>query len=104
VTEQLQEDIVDFLNAIEAACVNFKHRIAGMHGVVSAEDFEKIYWETKEGSKGPYQQTSKKATNNHEIFQTLQKIVKEHGGFWQSKAHKFWFHQGDQDVIDRRGK
>jgi hypothetical protein len=68
------------------------------------EDFNKLFWETKEGSKGPYTQTSKKATNNSEIFQTLQKIVKEHDGFWQSKTHKYWFHQSDQDCIDRRQK
>lgn len=67
-------------------------------------DFEKLFWETKEGSKGPYEQTSKKATNNHEIFQLLQKILKERNGFWQSKTHKYWFDRNDSDVIDRRKK
>ena len=68
------------------------------------QDFEKIFWETKEGSKGPYQQTSKRATNNHETFQMLQKILKEHNGFWQSKTYRYWFDNQDPDVIDRRKK
>lgn len=79
-------------------------KIAPTEVKYNEEDFEKIFWEAKEGSKGPYQQTSKTATNNHEIFQVLQKILKEHNGFWQSKAHKYWFDNQNPDVVDRRKK
>jgi len=32
----------------------------------------------------------------------LQAVVKEKGGFCILGAYKFWFHQGEVDVIDRR--
>ena len=107
--EKLAEAIVDFANAIEAACVQLKKYVAETHGVQTGkeyteEDFNALFWETKEGTKGKYQQTSKKATNNHPVFQTLQTIVKEKGGFCILGGYKYWSHQGDVDIIDRRKK
>lgn len=32
------------------------------------EDFDKLFWETKEGSKGPYQQTSKRPRTTMRAF------------------------------------
>ena len=69
-----------------------------------AEDFDKLFWEDREGAKGPYQQTSKKTTNNHEIFQALQSILKSHNGFCKIGAYNYWSHQGNVDVVDRRKK
>jgi len=66
--------------------------------------FDTLPWETKTGGKGPYQQTSKQTSNNSELFQTLQNIMKEKNGFTQMGQYKYWNHQGDVDVIDRRGK
>lgn len=68
------------------------------------KDFDKIFWENREGAKGSYQQTSKRATNNHEIFQALQAILKEHKGFCTIGAYKYWFDNNNPDVIDRRKK
>jgi len=65
-------------------------------------DFEKLLWAEKKGEKGPYQQTSKQNNGNNDLFQTLQKKLKEHGGFWQTKTHRYWFHQNDPEVVDRR--
>ena len=45
------------------------------------KDFDALFWETKQGSKGEYQQTSKNATNNHPVFQALQAVLKEKKGF-----------------------
>jgi len=70
----------------------------------NAEDFDKLKWETKEGTKGNYEQTTKETNNNNEIFQGLQKVLSDHKGFWQNSSHKFWFHQNNQDIIDRRKK
>jgi hypothetical protein len=69
-----------------------------------AADFEKLAWLDKKGEKGPFQQTSKQNNSNNDLWQTLQKKVKEHNGFWVHGDFKFWFHQQDQDVIDRRKK
>jgi hypothetical protein len=68
------------------------------------EDFNKLFWEDLQGSKGPFQRTSKKATQNHPVFQALQAILKEHNGFVHIGAWKYWFDQGNSEVIDRRRK
>jgi len=68
------------------------------------EDFNKLSWTDKEGSKSPYEQTTKEANQNSEVFQALQQILSDHKGFWQNSTHKYWDHQGDKDIIDRRKK
>ena len=107
-SEKLEEDTLDFVNAIEAACVNFKRRVGERHGVGAKEysdkDFDGLFWETKTGTKGEYQQTNKKANNNHPVFQALQAILKEKDGFCILGGYKFWTHQGDVNLIDRRKK
>ena len=98
---------MDFGNALEAAVVNMKRQIAEVVGVAGAAaavaaDFNKLPWETKRGTKGEYGQTSKRVTNNSDIFKALQRKLGEHNGFWQHQGFKFWFHQQDRNVIDRR--
>ena len=106
--EKVLEILVDFTNALEAACVNVRQRIAELTGVSASvavpvgADFNKLPYEKKQGTKGEYEQTSKRSTNNSDVFQALQKKLREHNGFWQYKEFKYWFHQQDQDVIDRR--
>ncbi len=68
------------------------------------KDFDKLFWEDREGNKGPFQRTSKKANNNSEPFQALQTILKEHKGFCHIGPYRYWFDRGDPDVIDRRQK
>ena len=70
----------------------------------SEADFDKLFWENLEGNKGPFQRTSKKATQNHPTFQALQTILKEHNGFCRIGAWKYWFDNNNPDVIDRRKK
>jgi len=108
-SEKLEEAVIDFANAVEAACVQLRISFTEAHGVkaekeYTEEDFNKLFWETKESSKGPYQQTSKKATNNYLVFRALQAIIKEHKGFCHIGAYAYWFDQGNVDVIDRRRK
>ena len=69
-SDELEMDTTNFCTAIEAVCVDPKRRIAARHGVFEEENTAEtrlkeeavnaLFWETKEGSKGPYQQTSKK--------------------------------------------
>lgn len=68
------------------------------------KDFASLKWETKSGTKGEYQQTTKEATNNSTVFQALKQILQDHKGFWQNSSHKYWTHQGNADIIDRRKK
>lgn len=66
------------------------------------DDYGKLFWETRQGEKGPYQQTSKAANSNCDLFQALQKNLKQHNGFWRHQGFTYWFHQGDFGVVDRR--
>ena len=68
------------------------------------KQFDSLFWETLNGAKGPFERTSKGATNNSPLFQTLQKLLKEHRGFMHFGDYTFWFDQGNPDVIDRRRK
>lgn len=70
----------------------------------SDADFDKLFWENLEGSKGPFQRTSKQSTQNHPVFQALQTILKEHKGFVHIGSYRYWYDQGNPDVIDRRRK
>ena len=67
-------------------------------------DFGSLKWTEKEGSKEPYQQTTKAANDNSKEFQTLQQKLKDKGGFFQTKGFKFWTHRDDPETIDRRKK
>jgi hypothetical protein len=111
----LAEDIVDYCNAVEAACVKLKMQIGRNFGPESKKktkgnaaapdaplDVSKLFWEKKQGEKGEYEQTSEKANQNSDLWKTLKVKVKEHKGFWQNGGYKFWFHQQDENVIDRR--
>lgn len=102
--EKVLEILVDFANAVEAAAVNVRQKISEIVGVTTtvAADFNKLPWETKRGTKGEYQQTSKRSTNNNDIFQALQRNLREHNGFWRHQGFNYWNHQQDSDVIDRR--
>jgi len=68
------------------------------------KDFDGLKYERKSGSKGDYEQASKEANENSEVFRALQKILVDKGGFWQSSTHKYWIHSGNVDLIDRRRK
>lgn len=66
-------------------------------------DFDGLKWVKKEGGSGPYEQ-ARHEDNKTKEFEALQKKLQDHNGFWQNKTYKFWFHMGDQSIIDRRAK
>lgn len=68
------------------------------------ENFNTLKWTVKSGTKSDYEQTTKEANDNNEVFRALQQILSDHKGFWQSSTHKYWSHQGDKNTIDRRKK
>lgn len=94
----------DAATMIADACNEELEKKAPVEANIDAKDFDKLFWETKAGGKGDYQQTSKRATSNHPVFQTLQSILKEHNGFCVIGAYKYWNHQNDVNTIDRRKK
>jgi len=66
------------------------------------KDFNKLFWENRNGNKGPYEATGKKANNNSELYQDLHKIIKDKGGFCVLGSHKYWVFSNDPDMIGRR--
>jgi len=65
-------------------------------------DLARLPWEKRQGEKGEYEQTSERASQNSDVWKQLKAKLKEHKGFWQNSGYKFWFHQQDETVIDRR--
>lgn len=102
---------VDFLvklrdgaQLIADACTERLENMAPASVKASEHDFETLAWNNVTGTKAPYQQTTKEANQNNETFQTLQQLLREHGDFLQYQGFKYWFHQGNRDIIDRREK
>lgn len=90
---------VDFLVKLRDACIMIAdacdeqlEKKTPLEIKYSATDFEKLVWETRQGAKGEFEQTSKQANNNSEVWQGLQKLLKMHSGFMTLGAYKLWFH------------
>jgi hypothetical protein len=56
-------------------------------------------WVTKDGSKGNYQQAENDKT---ETFRIIQQYVKSKGGFCNIHGFKTWFHNNNENIIDRK--
>ena len=74
--DELEMDTTNFCTAIEVTRVDLKRHIMARHGVFEEENnaetrvkedaVNALFWETKEDSKGPYQQTIKKVGYWHD--------------------------------------
>lgn len=62
-------------------------------------DFNSFNWQTKESSKGNYEQAN---NNDSKAFRILQNWLSEHKGFANLHGYKLWFHINDENLIDRR--
>jgi hypothetical protein len=101
--EKLVDTILNLANALESVAVDTKQRVSEIVGVKEEKlDFDKLFWEQKQGEKGPFQQTSEKSTGNNDLWKALKAKVKEHNGFWQHAGFKYWFDMQQETVIDRR--
>jgi hypothetical protein len=96
------EVLTEFLNAVEAGVSAAKQRMKEKMKLEENLDFSKLFWEEKQGEKGPFSQTSEKANQNSILWQQLKAKLKEHQGFWQNSGFKFWFDLKNETVIDRR--
>ena len=97
------EALTDFLNAVEAGISAARQTIKSVKKIEEPEpDFSKLFWEQKQGDKGPFEQTSEKANGNSDLWKKLRVKLKEHQGFWQHQGFKFWFDLNREDVVDRR--
>jgi len=64
------------------------------------EDLDSLNWTKKTGAKGEYEQ----ATNNDtKAFRTLQQYLQVQKGFSKLYGFSLWFHNKNENTIDRRG-
>lgn len=120
------EVLLDFFDCVEAGITAARQRIKekkrleatpiGVAGTVGVReekleekpssnedgDFSKLFWEQKQGEKGPFEQTSEKTNNNSALWQTLKAKLKGKQGFCQHAGFKYWFDMQQETVVDRR--
>ena len=92
---------LEFLNGVEAGILSARKMIADRKGVSPHADYDQAGWCTVKGTRGDYEQVSRRLSKV-DIFDWLAAELKAHSGFWQHDGFKYWFHQQDPDVIDRR--
>ena len=95
------EALLELCDAIEAGIASVKACVGTVKRVTPMPDFDLLYWTKQQGTKGEYEQTCRE-NNKPEPFGRLQAELKEHKGFWRYKGFQYWFHQNDENVIDRR--
>jgi len=61
--------------------------------------FNGLGWTTKEGTRGSYQQIE---NDKSQEFKILAKYVKSKGGFCNIYGFKAWFHNNNENIVDRK--
>lgn len=92
---------LEFLSGVEAGLLSARKMIGDSQGVTSHPDYHQAGWSTVRGTKGDYEQVSR-PLSQVDIFDRLATELKAHRGFWVHDGYKYWLHQGDANVIDRR--
>ena len=64
--------------------------------------YDNIFWETTTGSKGEYEKTSEKATQNHPIYQELLQRLKKNKGKARIGDYFYWQFDKDPTTIGRK--
>jgi len=110
VTEKVSEAIVDFANALEAACVQLKRYIAQQQGVgIKEQSFSALLgWTPSKGERlGEFEWCSREANSNSDAFNGAMNILKRNDATIKNQLkedswlHCYWFYE---DRIFRRLK
>ena len=103
---KVRNAIIEYLDAVGIAEQKLKVELANQDLPTSDQtqtvEPGKLFWQKKQGSKGEFEQTSEKANQNSDAWKALAAKLKANGGFWQDAAMKYWFHNKNEAVIDRR--
>lgn len=93
----LAEDVADFCNAVESACVKLRFQIEKMLGsdVKRKWDSGKIQWVKAQGSKGEYERAED--VNNRE-FKAMLKDLAEHNGKLSRNGVFYWLFKNGSTV------
>jgi len=68
--------------------------------------YNKLFWEKRNGAKGPFEMISLKNCGNVDLFRHLVAIMKQNNRRFTEKAwtHYYWLGKDDDDTIFRREK
>jgi len=110
-SEKLSEAIVDFANALEAACVQLKRYIGESKGIGTKEEiFTKLLgWQESRGNKlGAFAFTTRKVNNNSDFFNHAYNILKANKASISNRFHdkgyqyNYWIYSEKPDTIYRQ--
>jgi hypothetical protein len=87
---------------VKDACEEQLEKMAPAEAKAEQLNFDTLFWELKQGVKGPFEQTSDKSNGNSDLWKQLKVKLHEHNGFYQHRGVKYWFDRGNDTIIDRR--
>jgi len=111
VGDKVSEAIVDFANAVEAACVQLKRYIGEFKGVGAKEESFTclLGWKQSQGNRlGAFDFTTQKANNNSDAFNRAYNILKVNNASISNRFHdkgwkySYWVYSEKPDVIYRQ--
>jgi hypothetical protein len=104
--DEQKEILIDFLNALEAACVNAKHRLGVDTAAPRKATFdwnaENMKWIDKTNENGPFQ-IAKQEGEPAADFNKMVAHLKRNNGFLWREDTKYWLFQ-DGVTVGRRKK
>lgn len=89
--EALLFAITDFANALESAVVNLRKNLKDLPKLPEekpAKVYDKLPWEHREGSRGPFQTINKRSCGNSDLYRHLFNVVKVNTVNTGKFAHK----------------
>lgn len=92
-SEKISEAIVDFVNSIEAACVQLKRYVSEQQAKQEKPwSADSIKWVQAEGTKGPYERypAEDKKPENTPDYQNMLADLKEHDGKLTRDGLFYW--------------
>jgi hypothetical protein len=93
------EDLVDFCNALESACIKLRRQIEAVENAPSSKgsaqlpfDVSKIEWKDRNGEKGPFQLSEDYMNEDHKAL--VKFLAEQAGGCVDSKDSqgRTWFY------------
>ena len=107
--EALSHAIIDFANALEAACVQLKRYIGEQHGVGMKEgEFLGLNWEKQQGNRLGEFETATNESNTGPDFPRCLDILKAHGATIKGRFHEkgwrfaYWLYSEKAGTIYRQ--
>ena len=87
---------------ISDACEEYLEKLAPKEEKKDAHKYDSLFWETKQGNKGEYEQTSEKANGNSELWQDLKSWLEKNQGKARLGEFFFWQFSNEPTTVGRK--